>query len=108
MAKSRVSWSTFLTIDHGVNSRVSWSWSVPYPPDYSSRSIDKDFITEAKGRKAEPVRAVLKMGLQFISARQVSKPGHANLSSIFQLGTRPVPYSSLVPEGQLTIEINSQ
>ena len=22
------SWSTFLTIDHGVNSRVSWSWSV--------------------------------------------------------------------------------
>ena len=22
----------FLTIDHGVNSRVSWSWSVPYPP----------------------------------------------------------------------------
>ena len=20
----------FLTIDHGVNSRVSWSWSVPY------------------------------------------------------------------------------
>ena len=31
MAKSRVSWSTFLTIDHGVNSRVSWSWSVPYP-----------------------------------------------------------------------------
>ena len=26
------SWSTFLTIDHGVNSRVSWSWSVPYPP----------------------------------------------------------------------------
>ena len=33
-SKSRVpwSWSTFLTIDHGVNSRVSWSWSVPYPP----------------------------------------------------------------------------
>ena len=26
------SWSTFLTIDHGVISRVSWSWSVPYPP----------------------------------------------------------------------------
>ena len=26
------SWSTFLTIDHGANSRVSWSWSVPYPP----------------------------------------------------------------------------
>ena len=24
----------FLTIDHGVNSRVSWSWSVPYPPPY--------------------------------------------------------------------------
>ena len=21
-----------LAIDHGVNSRVSWSWSVPYPP----------------------------------------------------------------------------
>ena len=31
-AKSRVSWSTFLTIDHRVNSRVSWSWSVPCPP----------------------------------------------------------------------------
>ena len=26
------SWSNFLTIDHGSNSRVSWSWSVPYPP----------------------------------------------------------------------------
>ena len=25
-------WSNFLTIDHGSNSRVSWSLSVPYPP----------------------------------------------------------------------------
>ena len=27
-----VNFLIFLTIDHGVNSRVSWSWSVPYPP----------------------------------------------------------------------------
>ena len=32
------SWSTFLTIDHGVNSRVSWSWSVPYPPPKFKRT----------------------------------------------------------------------
>ena len=25
-------WSCYLTIDHGANSRVSWSWSVPSTP----------------------------------------------------------------------------
>ena len=32
------SWSNFLTIDHGPNSRVSWSWSVPYPPQITITS----------------------------------------------------------------------
>ena len=37
----------FLTIDHGSNSRVSWSWSVPlYPPRFTiSQSLNIDAIT---------------------------------------------------------------
>ena len=32
-------WSNFLTVDHGSNSRLSWSWSVPYPPLSSTGNL---------------------------------------------------------------------
>ena len=34
----------FLTIDHGVNSRVSWSWSVPYPPPPQIKIVARVFM----------------------------------------------------------------
>ena len=49
----------FFTIDHGVNSRVSWSWSVPYPPPQiilSEREGGKKNSKGAENRGAEERR----------------------------------------------------
>ena len=47
-------WSTFLTIDHGVNSRVSWSWSVPTPSPLDHQNLKVLWLAVQLVRSVRP------------------------------------------------------